>query len=236
MKNKLILTLLTLLFAFAINGQSTRQYVSLSIGPSFPLGDFLKTDLNDSTSGWAKTGVALQVAYAYRFTHNFGITAIISYSGNGFNIAQYKSALENAHQDTMFSVQSGSNWGSGGIMVGPYLRFPLSDKLSWDFRGLVGFYGSNSPRVTIKATTADGEKLPEYFRQAASAISFGWQVGSGFKLKLNKYYVLLFADYISSTLEFNNATGWDWDNEPYETTFKQDISYLAVTIGLGYFF
>jgi hypothetical protein len=136
----------------------------------------------------------------------------------------------------MYSVENNLNWRTGGILVGPYLRFPLSSKISWDVRGLIGLYGGRSPRLTIRATTADGEKLPEYIRQSASAIAFGWQVGTGFKAKFNKYYLLLFADYVSSSLQFNNASGWDWNNEPYRTQFKQEISYVSATIGLGYFF
>lgn len=236
MRNKILLPLIFILLVSGVFAQSGRQYVGLSIGPSFPTGDFAKTELNDSTSGWAKTGVSFQVTYAYRFTHNIGITAIVSYSGNGFDITSYKNALEAAHPDTMFSVEAGLSWSSGGIMVGPYLRFPLSDNLSWDVRGLVGFYGTNSPRLTIRATTADGEKLPDYFVQRASAFAFAYQIGTGFKIKFSKYYLLLFGDYVSTSMQFTNASGWDWDNEPFETEFKQDISYMSVTVGLGYYF
>lgn len=236
MKHFLIGTLLLLLLPPCLHAQNTRQYIALAVGPSFPLSDFVKAELYDSTSGWAKTGVALHVDYAYRLTHNFGITAIVSYSGNNFDISAYKSALETAHPDTMFSVESKLNWRSGGILIGPYLRFPLSENLSWDIRGLVGLFGSYSPSLTIRATTIDGEKLPEYLRQSANSLGFGWQVGTGFKARVNKYYVLLFADYVSSHLAFNNASGWDWENKPYQTSFNQHINYLSVTLGLGYNF
>lgn len=216
---------------------SQKSYVGLSIGPSFPLNDFKKTDLSDSTSGWAKTGVMLEFTYAYRITHNFGVTGVISYSSNKFNTTSYKSALELQHPDTAFSIISETNWGSGGIMIGPYLTFPFTSKLTWDVRGLFGLYGSYSPRVAINPTTEDGQNdLGTFTRQRANAYSYAFMVGTGFKYELANYYILLFADYTTSQLTFNNGSGWDFDDQPFATTFKQDISYLSVTIGVGYFF
>ena len=232
---KLIIYAVMLLTPLALLSQ--KQYAALAIGPSIALDDFKKTDLADSTSGWAKTGVMLEFTYAYRLTHNFGLMAIISYSSNKFNTSAYKSALEEAHPDTTFSVISNSNWGGGGILIGPYLRFPLSSRLSWDIRGLFGLYGSTSPNVTLNPTTDDGQTdLGEYIRQRASAYSYAFMVGTGFKYEFSKYYLLLFADYTTSSLTFNNGSGWDFDDQPYETSFKQDITYLSITAGLGYYF
>ena len=229
--------LYTLLFLFPLSLISQRQFVGLSIGPSIPLGEFAKTDLSDSTSGWAKTGVMLDFTYAYRITHNFGVTAVISYSTNRFHSESYSNALELRHPDTAFSVISVSNWNGGGILVGPYLRFPFSERLSWDVRALFGFYGSTSPRVTINPYADNGQTdLGTYIRQRASAFSYAFMVGTGFKYELTKYYLLLFADYTASSLKFQNGSGWDYNDQPYTISFKQDINYLSVTLGLGYFF
>ncbi len=229
----LIILLITSVFVYA---QSTnRQYIGISIGPSFPTGDFTKTDLNDSTSGWAKTGVAINISYAYRLTHNFGIQIMGNFSSNRFDNLKYRDALEIQHSDTMFSIESTKNWSGGGLLVGPYLRFPLSEKLSWDFRALFGFYAGYSPKVTIRAST-DDEALPSYYRESGSAFSYGYSFGTGFKYRLSKYYLLLFGDYLSSPLKFKNASGWDINNEPYLTSFDQNVSYVYVTIGLGYYF
>ncbi len=232
---KLIIYAIILLTPIALISQ--KQYIGLAIGPSIPLNDFASTNIADSTSGWAKTGVMIEFTYAYRLTHNFGLMAILSYSGNKFNTSSYKNALQEQHPDTAFSVISQSNWSGGGILIGPYLRFPLSSTLSWDVRGLFGLYGSTSPEVTINPSTDDGQTdLGNYIRQRASAYSYAFMVGTGFKYELSKYYILLFADYTTSTLSFNNGSGWDFDDQPYKTTFKQDITYVSVTIGLGYYF
>lgn len=235
----LIILILTSQFVFS---QVNRQYMGLAAGPSFPLSDFGKTDLNDSTSGWAKTGIALEFTYSYRLTHNFGLQGLINYSSNRFDNIRYGDALTAAYSlddsspDTSFSVESSRNWSSGGILIGPFLRFPLSESLSWDIKASVGFFGVSSPTAIIYGTISTGEKLEDYYRQSGKGYGFAYSFGTGFKYKLSKYYLLLFANYYSSSVKIDNVSGWDWNSEPYITSFKQNISYLSVTFGAGYFF
>ncbi len=217
-------------------GQSiNRQNVGLSIGASFPISDFKKAVLSDSTSGFAKTGIALSFNYAYRFTHNFGVALIINYSGNSLDDGSYKNQLETAHPDYGVSVESTDSWTSGGLFLGPYLRFPLTKKLSWDVRALAGYFGSYSPRVLIRTTKIDDPSdKGEYYIERAKANGFGYVLGTGFKYKVSSYYVLLFGDFVSSKLEFKDAVSWDWDKQPYSTSFNQKIDYLTITVGIGY--
>ena len=92
MKNIIFLLLLfssNLLFA-------QKQYVALAIGPSFPSGKYSETNLSDSTSGFAKTGIAVEFTYAYNFTHYFGLQAIINYGSNPFDFKSYQNQLDMA--------------------------------------------------------------------------------------------------------------------------------------------
>ena len=228
---------IVLLFVSQVSfGQSVnRQFVGLSIGPSFPLGDFGKEVLDDSTSGFAKTGIALSFNYAYRLTHNFGLQLIINYTGNSMDNISYKDQLEAAHVEYGVSVESTENWRSGGIFLGPYLRFPLTGKLSWDIRALGGYFGSYTPNMIIRTTKKDDlNDKGEYIVASSRANSFGYVLGTGLKYHLNSYYILMFGDYVSSTLEFKEAYGWDWGGEPYVTTFSQKINYISITVGVGY--
>jgi hypothetical protein len=212
-----------------------RQYVGLSIGASLPMSDFKKAVLSDSTSGFAKTGIALSFDYAYRFTHNFGMQLIINYSGNSLNDGSYKDQLEAVNPDYGISVESTDNWTSGGLFLGPYLTFPLTSKLSLDVRALAGYFGSYSPRVLIRTTKIEEPSVKgESYIERARANGFGYLLGTGFKYRVKSYYVLLFGDYVSSNLEFKDAVGWDLDHKPYSTSFSQKISYMSITIGVGY--
>lgn len=236
-------TFLSLLFAFVFltfSGEAqsyNRNYIGLSIGPSFTLGNFAKTNYSDSISGWAKTGVMLEFDYAYRITHNFGAIGIISFSSNAFNNLAYRDSLDVAHPDTTFSVEGVSNWSGGGIMIGPYLRFPLGENLSWDIRAVFGLYGGTTPRITIRATDdITGEELEPFTQQPHRAFSFAYLIGTGFKYRLSNYYILLFGDYTSTSLQFDNYYQRDVYDQAYETPYKQKIEYFSVTAGVGYFF
>lgn len=231
--------LIILIFASAmVAAQSTnRQYIGLSIGPSFPSGDFAKTNLNDSTSGWAKTGVAIDLTYSFRLAHNFGLYVSGAFSSNKFNISEYKNALETANPEYGVSVESARNWSGGGLLLGPYIRLPLSSKLSLDLRGSFGFFSAYSPKITIRTTLLSDQSITnDYYRESASGFSYAYSFGLGFKYRLSNYYALLFGDYLSSPLKFKNGSGWDWNDEPYTTEFYQTISYINVTVGLGYYF
>ena len=232
-----ILLLLIFLSQLFYAQPSRRNYVGLAAGPSFAMGNFKQTLISDSTSGFAKTGVGVTFNYSYRFTHNLGVIVMINYASNGFNYETYSDSLENLHPDYDVSVLNNSNWSGGGVLAGLFLTFPFSENFSWDVRGSFGFYGVYSPQVTINAVNKNdpGDKS-EYYLEKASAFSYAYSFGTGFKYALRNYYILVFVDYYNSPLTFKNASGWDWDNKPYETSFKQNISTLELTFGLGYFF
>ncbi len=239
---KLRILFILLLATQMIYAQSDRQYISLAVGPSFPLNDFAKMNLKDSTSGWAKTGVSFEFTYAYRLTHNIGLQGKLSYSSNKFDNFRYEDALTSAYSsnpedpDTTFSSESAKNWSSAGFLVGPYLRLPFSESLSWDVKALVGLFSVSSPELVLNGSIDNGDKLREYYRLNGRGYAFAYCLGTGFKYKLANYYILLFVDYFESKLKINNVAGWDWNDEPYNESIKQDVSYLSVTFGLGYYF
>ena len=162
-----LLFILVLLSAVAFS-QTSKQGISLALGPSFPLSSFKNTDLNDSTSGWAKTGVALEITYTYRFMHNLGLIVQANYSSNKFDNFTYSDALTAAHSidpvtpDTAFVVESNKNWYAGGLLAGPYLSFPFTENLTWDITATAGFYGVGSPNLTVKGNISDGSTLETF--------------------------------------------------------------------------
>ncbi len=235
MRARILLLIVFFLMGQGLFAQSgKRHFTSISAGVSIPLGDFAKTDLQDSTSGFAKTGVNIQFTYAYRITHNFGVQGQITYNSNAFNYLKCQSALKEANPDYNNSVEANSTWSSGGILIGPYLRFPFTDQLSWDVRALFGLYGAYSPNLIIHATEVGTTETAEYQIDGGNAMGFGYSLGTGFKYQFSKYYVTLFADYVKSSQTFDKASGWDWNNKAYTASFKQDINYLSITIGIAY--
>ena len=235
--NKLTkLLIILMIMPFALLAQSTkRQFVGLSVGPSFPLSDFAKTDLSDSTSGFAKTGVAFNFTYSYRFSHNFGMQFVANYCSNKLDNSTYANELMKVHPAYSVTVQSSQNWSTGGFFGGPYFRFPIGDVISFDVRGLLGLVVCNSPKATIYATKIDDQNVKaDYYRETSRASGFGYMMGAGVKYRLSHYYLTAFVDYVGSELNFKDASGWGWDDEPYKTTFSQKINYLSLTFGVAY--
>lgn len=238
---KRILLYIALFLSLSTFSQSTRQYFGISIGPSFPLSDFAKTDLKDSTSGFAKTGLNLKLHYSYRITHNFGIQAHFVYNSNNLDNEAVNREANEAKPTYSFSTESKQAWSSGGVYVGPFLRFPFTDNFSWEIRGLIGISGGYSPQFTIRGTNTETGDKTEYYREFSRTFGLGLSAGTGFKYRINNYLVLLNADYYYSDLTFKEVTGWGWTDDehpqgiPYNYSTQQTISNFAITVGFAYF-
>ena len=233
MKKVIIITTFLFITAFAGFGQTARQHIGLSVGASIPLKGFSKMILADSTSGFAKTGTGINVVYAFRAGHNLGFQLNVSFNSNKLDIQKLALEGEEANPGTSFSVESRNPWTSGGILFGPYLRFPITYSLSFDVKGLIGIYGAYSPQFTIRGTKDNGDKL-EYYRYAAKTYNLGFNLGAGFKYRINDYYILLFGDYAGAKATFDHVTGIGWDNKSYDIPVVQNINSLRITIGFAY--
>lgn len=174
-----------------IKNKSVRRkgYIGLSIGPSFPVGDF-------ASYGYAKTGIHINlINFGYRFSENVGLSATWFGAANPLDVPGY------------------SPWSYGGLMAGPLLSFPLSEKLEWDFRPMIGFSSA---------------MLPDSKLGTERAASFAFNFGTVLRINVgNKVAVLWSADYYSTKARFENYIG---NNIPYE----QNIGTISFGFGVAY--
>jgi len=167
---------------FKSNSDRRKGFIGLSLGASIPVGDF-----GDLYNGLAKTGIHLNlINFGYLFSENFGITATWFGAANPINVAGL------------------DPWSYGGIMTGPLLSFPLSQKVEWDFRPMMGY----------SVTTFIGTE---------QALSFALNIGTVFKVNAgSKMSLLLSADYFSTKPEF------------IDFGFEQSISTISLGFGVAY--
>jgi hypothetical protein len=100
--------------------QQRRGYISLSLGPAFPVGDFGSGDLNNPKAGLAKTGFQFNlVNFGYRFSGNIGIAA-----------------LWNGAAHTIQHIDDGV-WSYGYMLGGLLVTFP-SERIDFDIRIMGG--------------------------------------------------------------------------------------------------
>lgn len=163
-----------------------KGYIGLSVGVSIPIGDFA-----DKSDGIAKPGLQLNlVNFGYLFSDNIGITATWFGAANPLDAEGY------------------DPWSYGGLLVGPLLSFPLSEKVEWDFRPMIGY----------SVTT-----LPDIGFGTEQASSFAYNIGTVFRINVgSKVALLLNADYFSTKPEFI-----DYD-------FKQNIGTISFGLGVAY--
>lgn len=170
-----------------VNTSNKRKgFIGLSIGASMPVGDFA-----DKSNGGAKTGVQLNlINFGYLFSDNFGITATWFGAAN---------AIDFDNVDP---------WSYGGLMTGPLLTFPISEKADWDFKPMIGY----------SVTT-----LPDLGYGTEQAASIAFNLGTQFRIHVgNKVSLLLSADYFSTKPEFE-----DYD-------FEQNIRTLSLGFGVAF--
>lgn len=96
MENKAPL-LLILLLAF-LNGYSQKQqggYLELTIGPTFPIGNYASKNSNNAGSGFARMGEGLHLSYLHPLKKSFGITAGLYLQRNPLNTKSLEEAFAN---------------------------------------------------------------------------------------------------------------------------------------------
>lgn len=168
------------------NSERRKGFIGLSIGTSIPVGDFA-----DKSDGLAETGIQLNlINFGYLFSENFGISATWFGAANPLDADGY------------------DPWSYGGIMAGPLLSFPLSEKVEWDFRPMIGY----------SVTT-----LPDIGWGTEQASSFALNIGTVFRVNVgNKVSLLLSADYFSTKPEFEDHG------------FEQSIGTISLGFGVAY--
>lgn len=184
-----------------------RGYIGFSIGPSFSMGDFAKQSvaLEPGLTGSESTSTGLQlnlVNVGYLFTKHIGITG--SWFGAAYSrTSNFRTDLE--------------PWSCGGIMVGPLISFPISEKVEWDLRPMLG------------RAVCSGQRQNTTLEPVESSASLIFNMGTVFRIHLaKKFSLLLTADYFSTKLKFKD-NGASPDGPPV-----QKITALSLGLGFAY--
>jgi Outer membrane protein beta-barrel domain len=211
---KLLVLVTALIVVFAVTAQENKvqkelkSYMMLSLGPSFPVGDYASIDENNENAGYAKTGFNIDLSYGYRFVPEFAIELSGLYNFNGID----KSILQglDAKVDHFQIV---------GFMAGPTYMNNVSDKVAYNFRLKGGYARVNSPSLKFEGETLVTEDWAD---------GFIWNFGLNAKFDISKKaFFAINADYYQTRPEFKvEALG--------ETVRAvQRIAVANVNVGFG---
>jgi hypothetical protein len=183
MKN--VCLLLALIAWFQTSAQEktrieTKGYIGLSLGPSFPLGNFADKNSDNNKAGYAKTGIGITLAnFGYKFGKHLGISAALLSSVNS---ARSKD----------LPMQSPMPWSLFSFLVGGLYTKNIGTSY-FDGRCMVGYATISSPSY--------------YFIDWDSASSFSYMFGIGIRPRIGNRFSLNFTlDYFHTkpTFEENN--------------------------------
>ena len=228
------LILLGMLLATALSAQGVTQkkeklkrgYIGISVGPAIPLGEFGSTDINSEHSGFAKTGVSLQlINFGLRLNKNFGIAAM--WSGAAFNVDE-EAMKRNAGLGTL--VLDSDPWAFGALMGGLFVSIP-SKVLDVDFRVMFGLGYGKTPEINIYGNADGGFISLKQESDASNSIAYSLGLGLRFNVARSVSLNLLF-DFVGSKQEFE-VNMYSGGNYLATNKFEQPMNFLTITGGIG---
>jgi hypothetical protein len=227
---KILLCLLTLAGIFTeATAQIDRGYIGFSFGSSIPVGNFASTDMNNEYAGLAKPGVLFDINFAYRLGNgSFGIMGMLRGQANPFDAQAFADDLALMSPGTAFTVEA-KPWSVGGLMVGGFGAFRVSDRTKFEAKALIGFINANSPEIKI---SSGAQWVKE---SSASSTTFGYLIGAGFRTEIGRrVYLLTGIDYMGEKPEFNDVkiTSNSGDSSTIDT-FSQPMGAISINLGLA---
>lgn len=196
MKKPLLLILvISLVFSIDTFSQSN-DWLSLSIGGSFPAGEFASKNANDLRSGAADPGGLIDLSYMHPLGKGgFGLTAALR--GRMNPIDQSPAVPSNANGDDYQWSGKKAYWKTAALMVGAYYHVPVVKR--WQVTGsvLLGVADNRLPKYTItglyNANSSDpGDVgLLQLSTNGVSAVSFAALLKAGITYQLTRRYSLL---------------------------------------------
>ena len=198
-----------LVFALLLTGAiafTQKSSISLSFGPSFPIGSYGTKEIKSSSTGFAKTGTALNISFSHLVKQNWGLSLTAFGQRNNYDTK----AMEDAFADPKFSgllIFSNSipipnpnpsyttypnwkfekdSWWIGGLMAGGFMQFPsrFSQDFLFTIKAQVGAVYVESPET--KGVSVTDTVIASFSQSGSQGMGFSYTLGAGAKYNLSK--------------------------------------------------
>ena len=215
LRNLIILLVITISVPYQLLAQSNseRSSLSLSIGASIPVGDFSKTDANNTSSGYAKTGETVKLSFGYKLTKIIGLEAMAYGQRNTLNTGAFQKELDKTYffQDARnypnWEVEK-KNWMTGSVLAGVTGEYAIDpkNKISIKAKALAGLALVKSP--DLKAESRSDNAYATFTGNYGSDKGISFLLGAGLNYKLSNHFGLfLNSEYFKTRkISFKEAT------------------------------
>lgn len=236
---------LTLLLSSNVFSQDDERkgFVAINLGPSIPTGNFGSKNFDNIEAGFATSGAVFDITFGYRFRPNIGFTAVWRGQANAIDVDAYAAGLANylgsgySAGSTYVSVET-SAYTLGGILIGLYVSFPITKKLSFEPRTLIGVSSATLPAMTSIAYYY-GSKMTTIKQDQSVSSAFSYIIGAGSKYFVSPKVCLLFdLDFFAANANWQNVglTSFGHVTSTIETmsyNHQQKFSTFNMCAGIG---
>lgn len=213
--------------------QDKKLSFGLNVGAGIPAGHYAKSDssalplsgftanegkLNDTTryNGFARTGFHFNIYVQYMIVGPVGIKVMVGGSFNSFNISAFNnvySAIYNQNTGNAGSAAptftASGGYYVGQYMIGPCLKFRITDKIKIEGQILAGLLTGGYPVLSAKINNSyafDGYTTTEVGTETfftTSSNAFAYNINAGIEYMLTNMIGLHFnVGYTGSSLTF----------------------------------
>jgi hypothetical protein len=207
-----------LFFILICSDSLSAQKWQLSIGPSLPIGNFARSDINNPNSGLAILGEALEVGYLIKEHKNVSLLIKANAERNPIN----RSALSNQYDQMILGNPGGppstlhgapvTNWSfenhawwRAGLSAGVQLQTKELNKQRWYGGGWLGGVYVISPSVSGSAF--DDSTHTRYSQSSGSAYGINYQIKGGMILRTsNRIWDIAIVYSGTNNIAFKNIT------------------------------
>ena len=227
MKKTYLLLAVATLLCFVLQGQvqtaghQKTAFLTLTAGPSLPMGDFRSADLYNENAGFAKTGFNIDLQGGYYFTKNVALSGSAFFSQYSLDQQKLREQFAQEFPGSQFTL-SLDHWQYYGIVVGPMVTWDASSKTFFDFDLMTGIANANSPKTEVTLEGTQATQSEDW--TTVAPIRFGttarFQIGK-------KGYLAAGLHYIYMKPEFETTIAG------VTSTFRQKIESVNVTFGVG---
>lgn len=220
------------LVGFKSTFAQNKGYISFNLGPSISIGEFASRDINNQFAGYAKSGMMIESAFAYKLGKYFGIGAISRTQTHFIDAQAYADDLSGITSNTRFDVES-SFYSSNSLMLGANSSVPVSKNLSFESRLLFGFVNTRSPDMYVHTTYNNNKGWVH--QNDVTSFSLSALIGVGFKYDVFKSLALfLNVDAQTHKPEFRDVVLTGSDGSYVKETYSQKMSTINIGFGIGY--
>jgi len=257
-----MLALLSVAIGSLAQEKKGNEYLSFTIGPSFPTGNISAKASDNHIAGFATTGVHLSGTYQYFENKQFAFTVQIK----GQYIPLNRSELADEYNNKKFyslsfwngvppppppsySMYNNWNFNNGGwiitsMMAGFEGTLPLKENNQWafTFHGLLGGTYIWTPHYKGQSTTDTSVILTD--QKSNGAFGFSYQAGIGLKYSINKkMFALLQGNYTGTATFTTSVTTTEYSTVMNQgslggqqstfSTFKSDVKQTVSSVNIG---